>query len=141
MTQERVSPANPSGSSKDCWSLFDILRSAPFQHGALSSRPIWNRQREYTVNNEFDWPRTNQDKGLTRRAKFDMFKRFAQKRRGLQETAKHGERRQVRGHPDASLGLDPTSPLRRILVRIFDKLVEHASREKESGFGLIILTR
>jgi hypothetical protein len=78
---------------------------------------------------------------LTGKTKFDIFERFAQKRRGMQETAERDERRQVRGHPGESLGLDPTSPLRWILARIFDKLVEHASREKESGFGLIVLTR
>jgi hypothetical protein len=70
------------------WSIFDILRGAIFWQSPLCRAS--NRTRNQAGNYEYC---------LTSVAKFDMFRRFAQKRRSMLERPGF-PRNQVRGHPD-----------------------------------------
>jgi hypothetical protein len=75
-------------------------------------------------------------RGLTCSRYFDRFRRFAPKRRSLQyKQTKSALRIKFEDNPDFGPGLDPRVPLRRTLSRIFDKLVERASREMRSGLA------
>jgi hypothetical protein len=56
----------------------------------LSRSELATGQR--SANNEFERPQAKERLTLTGRQKFDNFKRFAQKRRLLQRSAKTGER-------------------------------------------------
>jgi hypothetical protein len=84
------------GSGALRWSIFDILRGARLLNGMLPAC-------------------------LTGRAKFDMFERFAQKRRSTHFYAKTAGRNKFEDNLAERLGLDPKG--RRLggrLSRIFD---------------------
>ena len=78
-----------SGSGQFCWSIFDILRCARLLNGSFRSAD--RIRSEETANSELERPRTRKDR-LDTELKFDMFERFAQKRRMTQLNATSGKR-------------------------------------------------
>lgn len=114
MTRE-LSPASPSGSGNFCRPLFEFLRCASREYQARFLRVF----------------------RLTGIGDFDTFEKFAPKRRGRCVNAENrASAHQVRGQPKRKFG--PRSKGYRSggpPSRIFDKLVERASREMQSSLA------
>ena len=71
---------------------------------------------------------SHEEEGIDKAREALYCKKMRSRRSKFEDTQRH------------SCGLDPSGSLRRTLLWIFDNQVEHASREKQIEFGLIILT-
>jgi hypothetical protein len=109
------------GSGALRWPFFDILRSARLLNGTVPVRLIGFASEEIPPTVSWSGLGRRKWSGLTGRAKFDMFERFAQKRRWTQFNAETAERNKFEDNLAERLGLDPKG--RRLggrLSRIFD---------------------